>query len=70
MAAWKRHLAKAVTYRLLGSMGTVVIAYAATGDAGASLSIGVIDSLAKVGFYYVHERAWCRIRWGAGAGRD
>lgn len=64
-----RHLAKAVTYRALGSFGTAMIAYIATGDAKLGTSIGVLDSLAKVGLYYLHERTWCRIRWGIRHGR-
>ena len=64
MVERKRHIAKAVTYRVLGSAGTMVIAAAATGDAGVAASIGVLDSLLKIGFYYAHERLWYRVRWG------
>lgn len=61
----KRHLAKAVTYRILGSLGTTIIAFAATGDARIGASIGALDTVVKIGFYYAHERVWHRIRWGA-----
>ncbi len=64
MVERKRHLAKAVTYRILGSVGTTIVAYAATGDARIGASIGVLDSVVKIGFYYVHERIWHRIQWG------
>ncbi|MCC6659750.1 MAG: DUF2061 domain-containing protein [Phycisphaerales bacterium] len=64
MVERKRHLAKAVTYRIMGSFGTAVIAMAATGDARIGVSIGVLDSVLKIGFYYAHERLWYRIRWG------
>jgi uncharacterized membrane protein len=70
MVERKRHLAKAVTYRLFGSIGTAAIAYAATGDARIGASIGALDSVAKVALYYLHERAWHRVRWGVRRGVD
>jgi uncharacterized membrane protein len=64
MVERKRHLAKAVTYRFFGSCGTAVVAYAATGNITLGASIGVLDSVVKIGLYYIHERAWYRIEWG------
>ncbi len=64
MVLRRRHLAKALTYRAFGSLATAGIAYAFTGRPLLSTSIGVADSLAKVGLYYLHERAWYRVRWG------
>jgi uncharacterized membrane protein len=64
MVERKRHLAKALTYRAVGSCATAAIAFAATGDAKVGASIGLIDSVAKIGCYYIHERLWYRIRWG------
>ena len=64
MVQRRRHFAKAVTYRVFGSVGTAAIAFAATGDLRLGASIGVLDSLAKVALYYIHERAWYRVRWG------
>lgn len=73
MVQRKRHLAKALTYRVLGSAGTAAIAYIATGDMKIGASVGAIDSIAKIGIYYAHERVWYRIKWGvreSGAKRD
>lgn len=73
MVERKRHLAKALTYRVLGSAGTAAIAYVATGDVKIGASVGVIDSIVKIGIYYAHERVWYRIRWGvreSGAKRE
>jgi uncharacterized membrane protein len=73
MVQRKRHFAKALTYRVFGSAGTAAIAYVATGDAKIGVSVGVIDSVVKVGIYYAHERMWYRIKWGvreSGAGRE
>ena len=68
MVERKRHLAKALTYRVFGSAGTAAIAYIATGDARIGLSVGLIDSVAKVGIYYLHERVWYKVKWGVRAG--
>lgn len=67
MVERKRHLAKAITYRVFGSTATAVIAYVATGHAGIGAAVGVVDSLVKIGGYYIHERIWYRIRWGVKA---
>lgn len=64
MVERKRHLAKAVSYRIMGSLGTAAIAVVATGDPRLGVSIGLLDSVVKVGLYYAHERAWYRVRWG------
>src|SRR5438045_265778 len=64
MVQRKRHLAKALTYRVFGSAATAGIAYVATGDMRIGASVGIIDSVVKVGAYYLHERVWYRIRWG------
>jgi uncharacterized membrane protein len=68
MVERKRHLAKALTYRVFGSVGTAAIAYIATNDAKIGVSIGLMDSVAKIGFYYVHERLWYKVKWGVRAG--
>ncbi len=64
MVERKRHLAKAVSYRVFGSLGTAAAAYCVTGDARLGVMVGAFDSVAKIGLYYIHERAWYRIRWG------
>ncbi len=68
MVERKRHLAKAVTYRFFGSGATAIIAYVFTGDAAIGATIGAADTVVKIGCYYLHERAWYRIKWGIRAG--
>lgn len=68
MVERKRHLAKAVTYRVFGSAATAAIAYAVTGEVKVGAVVGVADTVVKIGLYYIHERAWYRIRWGVRAG--
>ena len=60
----KRHLAKAVTWRIIASLITILTTYVITGSWRAGLSIGAIDTVIKFAAYYAHERAWYRSKWG------
>jgi uncharacterized membrane protein len=43
---------------------TFFIAWIITGEATLSVGIGLLDSLVKVGAFYLHERMWNRLRFG------
>ncbi len=60
----KRSIAKAASYRFFGSIITSAIALYFTGEVDVALGIGLIDAVAKMTAYFVHERLWARIRWG------
>lgn len=60
----KRSLAKAISYRVVGSIFTFLIAWALTGDAIISSAVGVADLIVKTLLFYAHERAWNLIKWG------
>ena len=64
MESHKRSIAKAVSYRVLGSFLTAAIALALSGQWDIALGIGLIDGVAKMGAYFLHERVWARIQWG------
>lgn len=55
------HLAKMVTWRIIATSTTIVIAYVLTGDLGVGVSIGGIEATVKMALYYGHERAWERL---------
>lgn len=57
-----RSLAKAVTWRVVATLTTMLIAWLLIGDITVALSIGAIEFIAKFVIYYLHERAWDRIR--------
>jgi uncharacterized membrane protein len=59
-----RSIAKAFSYRLLGSASTSLIFYILTGKTTLSLGAGAIDMLLKVGVYFIHERLWNHISFG------
>ena len=59
-----RSLVKGLTWRFIATATTILIAWAITGDTRIALEIGLIEVFAKIGVYYVHERAWARIAMG------
>lgn len=59
-----RSLVKGVSYRLVGSLATVLVSFALTGSARIATLIGSGEIVAKVLLFWGHERLWQRIRWG------
>ena len=59
-----RSVAKAVTWRLVGTFGTVLFAFLFTRDARIVVGIGGLEVLTKIALFYVHERAWARVPVG------
>ena len=48
----------------MATVTTMVIVYIFTGDFAASLGVGAVEVIAKILFYYLHERAWEMVSWG------
>jgi len=59
-----RHLAKAITWRLGGTIGTTLLAWLVTGNPVTGLKIGALEVVGKIILYYFHERIWYRINFG------
>ena len=57
----KRHIAKAVTWRIVGTLDTMLLAWVISGDLLIGLQIGGAEVLTKMLLYYLHERVWFRI---------
>ncbi len=58
MISRKRHLAKAVTWRLVATTTTVIIVGVGTGDWRVGAGVGVVELPTKMLLYYLHERFW------------
>jgi len=54
----KRSFAKAISWRVVAVIITIVVSFIVTGKFLIAASIGLLDSLIKVFAYYYHERAW------------
>lgn len=63
-ASKKRSGMKAVTWRLIATLDTFLIAWFITGEVVVAASIIGIEVVTKFAFYYVHERAWQQTNWG------
>lgn len=59
-----RSIAKAISYRLFGSISTALIVFVWSGDLKVSVGVGAFDMVAKIGLYFLHERVWDRIPFG------
>ncbi|AUS05850.1 DUF2061 domain-containing protein [Pseudotamlana carrageenivorans] len=60
----KRHLFKTITWRIVGTLDTMILAWVITGNPLTGLSIGAAEVLSKMLLYYLHERAWYKIDFG------
>ena len=76
----KRALAKALSWRLIGSIDTMIIAFVlmsffgqsteiglckdSTSNAQIAFSIGIVEVITKSFLYYFHERLWTRLNFG------
>lgn len=59
-----RSVVKAVSWRITGTVDTIVVSYFVTGRIKLAVSIGFVELFTKIGLYYVHERVWNRIAFG------
>ncbi|MCF8715924.1 DUF2061 domain-containing protein [Joostella atrarenae] len=59
-----RSIAKSVSWRIVGTLDTVLISWFVTGTLTLALSIGLIELVTKMTLYFFHERIWERIKWG------
>jgi uncharacterized membrane protein len=57
-----RHLAKTVTWRIVGTLDTMFLGWIITGSLKLGLAIGGTEVLTKMVLYFFHERAW--FKWG------
>src|SRR3546814_3093170 len=61
-----RSFLKAMSWRVLGSIDTFLLSLFFTHSAKAAGAIASTEVVTNLLLYYVHERAWARVRWGIG----
>ncbi len=64
METQARSIAKAFSYRILGSLTTALIVFAVSGRWKESAGVGLADMVLKIGLYFLHERIWNKIPIG------
>ncbi|GGD41132.1 DUF2061 domain-containing protein [Muriicola marianensis] len=60
-SSYKRHLAKTITWRIVGTLDTIVLSWIITGNPLTGLKIGAAEVITKMLLYYLHERVWFNI---------
>jgi uncharacterized membrane protein len=53
-----KSLLKSISWRIVGTIDTIIISYFVTGELVMALSIGSVEVFSKIILYYFHERAW------------
>ena len=56
----KRHLAKSISWRFIGTLDTFIFAWLITGDLNDGLNLSLITTITKLVWYYIHERLWIK----------
>jgi adenylylsulfate kinase len=59
-----RSVAKALSWRVLGSIATMLLVYLFTGRLVLSFAVGGAEFLSKIGLFWLHERVWDHVRFG------
>ena len=59
-----RSIVKAISWRIVGTIDTILISWMITGEITLALSIGLIEVVTKMLLYFFHERVWNLIKWG------
>ncbi|PWL27393.1 MAG: hypothetical protein DCO96_11670 [Fluviicola sp. XM-24bin1] len=57
----KVSLLKTFSWRIIGTLDTMLISYMLTGKLDVAVSIGGIEVISKMILYYLHERAWVKL---------
>ncbi len=60
----KRSLAKTISWRVVGTLDTLLISWIVIGKLDAAILIGGVELVTKMVLYFYHERAWNKIKWG------
>lgn len=60
----KRHIIKTFTWRLVGTLDTILIGWFISGNPMIGLKIGTLEIITKMILYYTHERVWYKSNFG------
>jgi uncharacterized membrane protein len=53
-----RHILKTVTWRIVGTVDTIILSWLITENFTLGLKIGGVEVITKMILYYLHERVW------------
>ena len=58
MVSYKRHLAKTISWRVIGTLDTFLLSWVITGSWKIGATIGGVEVVTKMVLYFLHERVW------------
>jgi len=58
MVSYRRHIAKTISWRIVGTIDTIILSGIITGSWELGLTIGGIEVITKMILYFFHERVW------------
>jgi uncharacterized membrane protein len=56
-----KSIMKSISWRIVGTIDTMIISYFITGRVTVAISIGGVEVFTKTVLYYFHERLWAHI---------
>ncbi|PHO01161.1 hypothetical protein CSC82_25040 [Rhodobacteraceae bacterium 4F10] len=59
-----RSIIKSISWRVVGTIDTILISWVITGQVNTAFSIGAVELVTKMLLYFFHERVWNSIKWG------
>jgi adenylylsulfate kinase len=59
-----RSIAKALSWRVLGTIATSLLVFLFTRKLALSLTVGGVEFVSKIGLFWLHERIWDRVQLG------
>lgn len=59
-----RHVLKTITWRIIGTVDTILIGWLVSGDPMVGLTIGSFEVFTKMVLYFIHERVWYKVNLG------
>ena len=60
----RRSIVKGVSWRIVATTTTIAIVYFFFDRLDLAIAAGMIETVLKVGLYWLHERAWFKVQWG------
>jgi len=61
MVSRKRHILKTISWRIIGTLDTMLLSWIITGNWKWGVAIGGVEVITKMILYYFHERAWYKL---------
>jgi adenylylsulfate kinase len=59
-----RSIVKGISWRVVATTTTIAIVYFFFDRLDLAIAAGMIETVLKVGLYWLHERVWFKVRWG------